>query len=263
MGSELAMRQIQVEEDEKAVGVALCSILEKEYTSTLASGKARFCFGISGGSMLKMLANLKESSVMDMSKCNMIFISHRCVPIDDDSSTYHKARPLFLDAWVQQGLHVIAPLGSTDALQNAAHQEAEMKKLPHSVLPLDPWGYPVFDLLLIGVGVDGHVGSIYPDTEEVASSEIVVPVPGHKISLSLTTMLAARTQIVACAGKSSKAPLGKAEAVVRGLESTAETAMTFPARALRDTARWLVDEDSACLLKIKRRPESNKRDFKK
>ena len=251
-GVLLTMRALQIEKDEKAVGAALCRILETEYKATLATGKERFCFGISGGSMLKMLANLQQSPEMDMSKCTMVFISHRCVALDDESSTYHKARPLFLDAWMQQGLNVIAPLGSSDAEACAAHQEAEMQMLSRSVLPLDPWGFPIFDLLLIGVGIDGHVGSIYPETAEVNSSKVVVPLQGHKISLSLTAMLAARTQVVACAGKSSKAPLGKAEALVRGLESTTDTPWSFPARALRDTAAWLVDEDSACLLKVKR-----------
>ena len=71
-----------------------------------------------------------------------------------------------------------------------------------------------------------------------------------KISLSLATMLASKSSVVACAGKSAKAPLGKAEAMVRALESK-ETAMSFPASVLREKALWLIDEDSAVLLSKK------------
>ena len=46
-----------------------------------------------------------------------------------------------------------------------------------------------------------------------------------KLSLSLAAMRAARRTVVACAGKSAKAPLGKAQAMVRALAAE-ETAMT-------------------------------------
>lgn len=73
-----------------------------------------------------------------------------------------------------------------------------------------------------------------------------------KISLSLPSMLAASRSVVACSGKSAKAPLGKAEAMVRGLEAEGESAMSFPASALRHAATWLLDEDSAVLLRQRR-----------
>jgi 6-phosphogluconolactonase/glucosamine-6-phosphate isomerase/deaminase len=85
----------------------------------------------------------------------------------------------------------------------------------------------------------------------------VVPITGvdgmgklsTKLSLSIATMLAAKRSVVACAGTSAKAPLGKAQAMVRALEA-AETPMSFPASALRDKATWLLDEGSAALLGI-------------
>jgi len=245
---------LRIEQDEKSVGTALCSILETEYKKT-ASAKGNFAFSISGGSMLKMLKNLDGKSGIDWSKCTMGFVSHRCVPLDDDAATYHKARPLFLQSWMDQGLKVITVTGTTDAEKEANAYEAALKAVPESVLPRNAEGFPVFDLLLIGVGTDGHVGSIYPNLPDVESKRVVVPVTQPvtkpvKISLSLTTMLAAKASVVACAGKSAKAPLGKAEAMVRGLEGD-ETAMSFPASALRHKATWLLDEDSAVLLKKK------------
>ncbi|KAJ1479238.1 glucosamine-6-phosphate isomerases/6-phosphogluconolactonase-domain-containing protein [Baffinella frigidus] len=240
---------VRVEEDEESVGRALCAILEAECASALAS-RGSFSFAISGGSMLKMLSNLGGESVVASDKCTMAFVSHRCVPLDDDGATYHKARPKFLDAWMQQGLKVVVPSGSDDAEKEAAGYEAALLALPQ-----DANGRPAFDLLLIGIGLDGHVGSIYPNIPDVDSQRVVVPITGvdgmgklsTKISLSLATMQAARMSVVACAGKSAKAPLGKAQAMVRALEA-AETPMSFPASALRHSATWLIDADSAVLL---------------
>jgi 6-phosphogluconolactonase len=250
---------LRIEKDEMAVGRALCSILESEYHHAI-SEKGTFVFGISGGSMLKMLSHLKGHSKIDWSLCTMAFVSHRCVALDDDAATYHKARPLFLQSWMDQGLHVLTPTGTMDAEREADAYESQLAALPSRVLPHSSEGYPMFDLLLIGVGIDGHVGSIYPHSyDDVHSKRVVVPVtePADKpvkISLSLKAMTTAKSQVIACAGKSTKAPLGKAEAMVRALEHQGETAMSFPASVFRDRATFLIDEDSAVLLKSKTVP---------
>ena len=117
-------------------------------------------------------------------------------------------------------------------------------------MPFNKDGLAEFDLLLIGVGTDGHVGSIYPHLPDVENTRTVLPATSGtgKISMSLAAMQAAKTSVVACAGKSAKAPMGKAEAMVRALEGEGETPMTFPARALRHSATWLLCKDSASLL---------------
>ena len=56
--------------------------------------------------MLKMLSHLSGTSTIDWSKSVMGFVSHRCVPLDDDGATYHKALPVFLQSWKDQGLKV-------------------------------------------------------------------------------------------------------------------------------------------------------------
>ena len=38
-------------------------------------------------------SNLGGESVVASDKCTMAFVSHRCVPLDDDGATYHKVRP--------------------------------------------------------------------------------------------------------------------------------------------------------------------------
>ena len=107
---------------------------------------------------------------------------------DADLATHAKAGKLFLDGW--KGVNAIVMDGTADAKAEAASYEAQLKALPPSVLPVNSEGLPVFDLMLIGVGDDGHVGSLYPDRDEVmdVSGRWVLPVemktPGS-ITLSL------------------------------------------------------------------------------
>lgn len=242
---------VQVEQDEASVGRALCDILKLEAAIGVAA-KDKFTFAISGGSMLGMLSHLADDDSIDWSKCVMGFVSHRCVPNDDDGATFHKARPKFLQSWMDRGLTVLTLGGSTDAEAEAAAYEAALGEHVAS----DSEGYPAFDVCLIGVGLDGHVGSIYPNIPDVESACKVVPITGvdgmgkisTKLSLSIRSMLASKLAVVACAGKSAKAPRGKAEAMVRALEAPDETPMSFPASALREKATWLLDKDTASLL---------------
>ena len=83
--------RIQIEDSEAGVGRALCDLIVTEYEACVAS-KGSFSFAISGGSMLKMLGLLDGSDALDWSKCTMGFVSHRCLPLDDDGATYAKAR---------------------------------------------------------------------------------------------------------------------------------------------------------------------------
>jgi len=247
----LAAPLVDVQPSEESVGFELCDVVVREYKKAVKA-EGRFSFAISGGSMLKMLSNLEGETAVDWSKCVMGFVSHRCVALDDDGATIKKARPAFLDSWVARGLDVIAPTGTTNAEAEADIYEAALRDKLDVVD-----GYPVFDLCLIGIGLDAHVGCIYPNIPDVESARVVVPITGvdgmgklsTKLSLSIATMLAAKRSVVACAGTSAKAPLGKAQAMVRALEA-AETPMSFPASALRDKATWLLDEGSAALLGI-------------
>ena len=66
-----------------------------------------------------MLSGLKGKSSIDWSKCNMAYVNHRCVKLDDETSTHYKALPLFLSTWENQGLNVIKLSGSTDAIKEA------------------------------------------------------------------------------------------------------------------------------------------------
>jgi 6-phosphogluconolactonase len=84
----------------------------------------------------------------------------------------------------------------------AAYQAALQRVATEAGMELAPSGAPRFDMLLLGVGADGHVGSLYPAGAAAtdASGAWVLPVvkakPPASITLSLGVMNAARSVVV-------------------------------------------------------------------
>lgn len=77
---------------------------------------------------------------------------------DAKLATHAKATELFLSKW--DGVNAIVMDGTGDAQAEAKIYEARLRALSPQVLPRSAAGTAVFDMMLIGVGDDGHVGSL-------------------------------------------------------------------------------------------------------
>ena len=179
------------------------------------------------------------------SKTVLVYVNHKCVAMDDaELATHAKAEKKFLSTW--EGVRPILLSGSADSAAEAAAYESALRGLSAETLPLSEDGsLPVFDLALIGVGDDGHVGSLYPGRAEVLEEEKwVLPVDMKKpgsITLSLPVMAAAKKVVIAACGVSEKYPQGKSAGMRRAIEEP-ETLESFPASGLRGKATWCIDE---------------------
>ena len=112
-----------------------------------------------------MLGGLKEhKNAIDFSKVHMFYVNHKCVPITDESATHFKAKKLFLDAIPSLHAYPIPELvGITKGHDTDAHEYMTTMK---ALLPQNN-GLPIFDYMLLGMGKDGHIGSLYPERKEV------------------------------------------------------------------------------------------------
>eukprot|EP00931_Biecheleriopsis_adriatica_P054823 TRINITY_DN32299_c0_g1_i1.p1 TRINITY_DN32299_c0_g1~~TRINITY_DN32299_c0_g1_i1.p1 ORF type:complete len:338 (-),score=70.40 TRINITY_DN32299_c0_g1_i1:316-1329(-) len=241
---------VLIEPDADAVGAALCTEVAAAAKKAVAE-RGAFSLAIPGGSILKMLAaGQSQLRGVEWDKGALAYVNHRCVTNDDATATHKKSMDLFLSEW--SGLEVVTLGGSAEGAQEAERYEAKLRELSDGKLPRSAEGFPVFDLVLIGVGDDGHFGSLYPGREEIAdeSGRWVLPVDMKSppsITLSPGVMLAARDVIVASAGVSEKYPKGKSEAMRSAIEGD-EGPSAFPAQVLRGKARWLLDAAAASAL---------------
>lgn len=150
-----SVNQVVVLPDADAVGDKIRRIVLEAAKSAIEE-RGYFALAIPGGSILKML--MGDDILGDWtSKTTIAYVNHKCVDMDDgELATHAKARKLFLDNWT--GANTIIMDGTDKGDEEAAAYEAKMKGLSAEILPRDESGLPMFDLALIGVGDDGHVG---------------------------------------------------------------------------------------------------------
>lgn len=243
--------QVVVLKDANAVGDEIRRILLESAEKAIAE-RGNFALAIPGGSILKMLVG--EDILGDWtSKTTIAYVNHKCVPMDDgDLATHAKAMNLFLSKW--EGCNTLIMDGTDQGEAEAQAYESKMKALSEDVLPRDATGLPVFDLALIGVGDDGHIGSLYPNREEVLVGtdgpwvmQVAMKSP-PSITLSLPVMANAKKVVVAACGVSDKYPQGKSAGMKRAIAAEDETLQTFPAVGLRSVATWVMDEAAASKL---------------
>jgi 6-phosphogluconolactonase len=107
---------------------------------------------------------------------------------------------------------------------------------------------PSFDVLLLGVGPDGHVASLFPESPALYDERMVIPVrgapkpPPSRLSLSLSAINSAREVWLIAAGEEKSGPVRMA---LGGAGSTQVPAAGVAGRA---RTRWLLDRAAASRL---------------
>lgn len=139
----------------------------------------------------------------------------------------------------------------TDEADAAGAVRRYLAELDASGVPHTPAGFPVFDLLLIGIGGDGHCLSVFPGSPLALDGAPVaagVPAPAHiephvpRLTFSLGVLGSSRAILALAPGA------GKAASLARIFDRATQIAEA-PAKAAQiPTATWLLDEASAAEL---------------
>ncbi|MGW5705193.1 6-phosphogluconolactonase [Amycolatopsis japonica] len=199
-----------------------------------------------GGTGIAILRELRDSSArdaIDWSRLDVYWGDERFVPADSDERNEKQAREALLDhvPLDPKRVHAMAPSDGEfgDDVDAAAAAYAEI---------LTP-EIPAFDIMLLGLGGEGHTASIFPDSPAVHEKErSVVAVrdcpkpPPTRISLTLPAIRRAQDIWLVTGGDA------KADAVAQALAGAGE--VEIPVAGARGSRRtlWLLDRGSASKL---------------
>jgi 6-phosphogluconolactonase len=182
----------------------------------VANGR-RVAICLAGGSSPKQLFELLATdayrSKIPWDRVHWFIGDERFVPVDNPFNNMSMARNAFLDQCAPSAnVHPI-PIDSADPGEAARRYEAELKAF-YGADKLTP-ERPLFDVVLLGVGPDGHTASLfpgYPAVEETARWVMEVPkanvepfVP--RISLTLPTLGSCREMLFEVSGAAKRAIL--------------------------------------------------------
>ncbi|XP_051143764.1 probable 6-phosphogluconolactonase 4, chloroplastic [Andrographis paniculata] len=165
MASPARQKKVMKFDSEEDVAVALA-----KYTADLSQKyikeKGSFSVVLSGGTLIDTLRKLTESPYkesIEWTKWLIFWVDERVVPLDDEESNYLLASRGFLSKVPIPSNNVYA-INDKKSPEGAADDYEERVKLlvGSKIIPLSNSGFPNFDLMLLGMGPDGHVASLFP-----------------------------------------------------------------------------------------------------
>lgn len=209
--------------------------------------KGTFTVVLSGGSLVKSLAALIGQDV-EFNKWHVFWVDERVVPHNSSDSNYKGAKEALLDSLSIPSSQIYPIAEGLSARDAAVNYEGRLLGVDTAVLPRNKDGFPRFDMILLGIGPDGHVASLFPNRSQTAAVEgWVVSIedspkpPPERITLTMPVINSATNVLIVATGES------KAEIVHRVLEVQSLPG-ALPAQLVRPTdgaLTWILDYGSA------------------
>ncbi len=171
--------RIQIFSDATELTKTLASELAREINNIAGSGR-KLSIALSGGSTPKLLFSVLAdyySGKINWDDVHFFWGDERCVPPDDPESNYGVARKILFDKIYIPAQNIFRIIGENDPMEEAARYSSVL--MNNLVLKN---GLPVFDIMILGMGEDGHTASIFPGREDLFSSEELCEVATHPLS---------------------------------------------------------------------------------
>lgn len=210
------------------------------------AGRGQFLVCLSGGStplaMYRLLAGPRYCDNLPWDKMIFLWGDERLVPPDDPQSNYGQAWKTLLGRVAVRAENVVRVRGELPAAEAAAAYAAELRRLAG---PSSPQPWPRLDLVLLGLGSDGHTASLFPGSDPAQGESCPVLAvsgdyqgrPAARVTLAPAVFNTARQVIFLVAGGD------KAIALTATL-GAARDPRRWPAQRIQPAAgriTWLVD----------------------
>ena len=245
------MTDIQIYPDDAALASAATALILQVAREAIAA-RGRFTIALTGGSSpVKAYKLLAQSSIeiAQWDKWQVFLGDDRFVPPSDERSNYGQARRTLLDQVPIPAAQVHPISTEAPSPEAAAAQYAETLARVFG----QPVGTPpTFDLILLGLGDDGHCASLFPhmptlavtDQWVISSPPGTLPPPVDRVTVTFSVLNAARAVLFLVSGEKKAAP-------VRDILEGGATREVHPAAGVdpaTGTLTWLLDATAAHLL---------------
>ena len=238
----------------QAVGDAVAMTAERVVAVLGGNGRSR-SVALAGGSTPKALYRLLASPAyrdrVDWKRVHWFWGDERCVPPDHADSNYRMAMAAMLEP-LGIGSEMIHRMpADADDLESAAETHAETIR---EHVAADSSGVPVFDVVLLGMGPDGHTASLFPgsagleETEKLVVAHHVPSQDTNRMTMTYPLIRNARDIVFLVTGANKAVTL--AEIFSPENKSTLPSAALRPSRehAAKHRLTWVLDSDAAALL---------------
>lgn len=234
---------VHIHKDPAAMAERAAHILAAACEEAVAE-RGSFTIALSGGNsplpLFQLLSGKDWADRLPWDKMTFFWVDERCVGPDHPESNYGLARRELLSR--VPATRFFRMRGDTAPEEAALKYEEQIRQ----EFNLGPQEFPRFDFILLGMGEDGHTGSIFPNSPALAEKKRLVIdhyVPerkGDRLTLTLPVINNARCCMFLVNGKEKYKGLSKA------LDLLAEPSL--PAQMVRPgfgDLIWIVDEAAA------------------
>jgi len=231
-------RAVRVFEDSTAMDHAAAGLVTESCRDAVAL-QGRFTMALSGGitprGLYRLLAEAPYRDRIDWTAVHLFWVDERSVPPDHRDSNYRLVDDLLLS-------HVPIPLQNVHRIRGENAPDRAAEDYEKELRDIFGTPVPVFDLVLLGMGEDGHTASLFPDRPAVdEAARLVVPVSGgpgghQRVTLTLPVLDNALLVLFLVTGRA------KADAVAKILEQG--NPGRYPAGLVRSQngkVQWFLD----------------------
>lgn len=202
--------------------------------------KGRFCVALSGGvtpkTLYACLAQNPYRSEIPWDKLRVFWGDERCVPPDHPESNYGMAQQTLLQ-YVPVSPNRVFRMRGEDPPDQAAR---DYEKVLRNIFASSPW--PVFDLIFLGMGADGHTASLIADSpalntqEQWVAANVIRSLQTVRITLTLPAINHARAVWFVVCGAKKKAAFARVQ------EGSPPNCPASLVRPVDGDLRWYVDQ---------------------
>lgn len=223
------------------------------WAQTAVADRGRFCVALSGGvtphSLYALLCQPPHAGQVDWRHVHLFWGDERCVPPDHADSNFRAVREALLDRELLPGENIHRIPGELLPQQAADTYEQDLRRF------FGGGDLPRFDLILLGLGDDGHTASLFPASPALLETQrwavpvehTVPPLPlVPRVTLTLPVLNAAGQVLFLVSGA------GKASILARVLRPPDSMMESLPAQRIHPLpgrVTWLVDRAAASALK--------------